>query len=191
MCNHSNHKNNSQWVVAKRAMIWLLGIASSIFAIIKMNGVEVNLALYGAVAAALLAGHYAGDYILQTDHMAKWKVAKDFFVPEKFEDGTPKEQYNLVKSIRANVWHVVTYHWAMIMMVGLTGLIQYGSPIKWIVALVISMIAHGVIDRRWPVKFLMTRTGSKSFFESGAGAPHVDQTLHIVTIVLLAAWIAM
>jgi hypothetical protein len=189
MCNHSK---KSRLHKLKQGMIWIAMIGGSIFSIIRMYGVEVNLSFYGAVAAALLAGHYAGDYILQTDHMAKWKVAKDFFVPEKSEeDGSPLEEYNWFKSVYANLWHVVTYHWAMIMMVSLTGLLQYASVFEWITALIISMVAHGVIDRRWPVKILMIRTGSKNFFESGSGAPHVDQTLHIVTIVFIAAWLSM
>ncbi|CAM5510543.1 hypothetical protein SMICM304S_05073 [Streptomyces microflavus] len=48
---------------------------------------------------------------------------------------------------------------------------------------------HAFIDRRWPVQWWMTRTGQVSWAANG-GAAHVDQTAHILALVLAALALA-
>src|SRR6266567_210143 len=54
-----------------------------------------------------------------------------------------------------------------------------------LVAAAANWAVHSVIDRRWPVRRLMEATGSRTFHGNG-GAQHVDQTLHLLTLLLLA-----
>lgn len=46
-------------------------------------------------------------------------------------------------------------------------------------------VTHAVIDRRWPVLWWMTHTGSTDWISRG-GAAHVDQTAHIAALVVAA-----
>jgi hypothetical protein len=137
---------------------------------------------FAALFALLYVGHLVGDYIVQTDAMATAKVA-----------GAPVPP---LRSWLANQRHVASYSLtiaATVLLVGALGgfLAELGAVPwwRWAVAAVVNWVTHSVIDRRWPVRRLMESTGSGPFYRNG-GAPHVDQTLHLLTLLLLAAWLA-
>jgi hypothetical protein len=115
------------------------------------------------IFAALIAGHMLGDWIVQTD----WQAA------------------NKTTSWRANQMHVATYHLTLLAAVG-----WYAWRWELIPALAASWVLHSFIDRRWPVKRLLQLTRSPAFAETSLGILTADQTLHVVTLALMAAWLS-
>ena len=55
---------------------------------------------------------------------------------------------------------------------------------------VVSWATHSIIDRRWPVTWLMAHTGSEPFSRTPWGPMAVDQALHLSILCLLVAVIA-
>ena len=51
---------------------------------------------------------------------------------------------------------------------------------------VVSAATHGFIDRRWPVRLFLSKTGSKSFAETTLGVLAADQALHSVFLAFMA-----
>ena len=134
-----------------------------------------------ALFIAFYVGHLLGDYVVQTDRMAKLKVA-----------GASVSAW---RSWLANQCHVATYSLAIAATVLLTlavggSLNELGAVPwwRWLVAATANWAAHFVIDRRWPVRRLMEATGSGPFFRNG-GALHIDQILHLLTLLILAAFL--
>lgn len=74
---------------------------------------------------------------------------------------------------------------------GFLGLGQLGAvpAWRWPAAAAGNWAAHSLLDRRWPVRRLMEATGSGPFYHRG-GAAHVDQALHLLTLLVLAAFLA-
>jgi hypothetical protein len=112
----------------------------------------------------LLAGHMLGDWVMQTD----WQAA------------------NKTTSWRANQAHVYTYH--------LTLLAALAYPLwpcpptfRLLVAFALSWAAHSLIDRRWPVRWLVRVTGSPEFAQTTLGILAADQALHVATLAVMAA----
>jgi hypothetical protein len=138
------------------------------------------MSLFAALFALLYVGHLVGDYVVQTDAMAAHKVA-----------GAPVP---LLRSWLANQRHVAGYSLtiaATVLVSGALGgfLATLGAVPWWRwLAAAANWVAHSVIDRRWPVRWLMEATGSGPFYANG-GAPHVDQTLHLLTLLILAAFL--
>lgn len=103
--------------------------------------------------------HMLGDWIIQTDAQAMAKM----------------------KSWRAMAGHVLTYHLTMAVLV---------PPFRhdrWaVLGFVVSAATHGFIDRRWPVRLLLSKTGSKSFAETTLGVLAADQALHAVFLAFMA-----
>ncbi|MFD6094725.1 DUF3307 domain-containing protein [Nocardiopsis flavescens] len=128
-----------------------------------------DAARFAAVAATLTVAHLIGDYVLQTDHQADRKPCR---ADRSVECGE-------VESWAANQSHVATYRGAQIIaLVAADRILGLGlSPGRVAAGVAVSWITHSVIDRRWPVRVWMDRTGSAAFRERG-GAAHVDQTLH-------------
>lgn len=112
---------------------------------------------FPTVFAAMTAAHHVGDYLLQNDHQAQCKT----------------------ESWAANQAHVASYHLAQLAAVGLASRVLglRLSPARLAAGMTVSWVTHSVIDRRWPVRWWMTRTGSADFYANG-GAPHVDQAMH-------------
>lgn len=110
--------------------------------------------------ALLLAGHLVGDWIVQTDYQAA----------------------NKMTSWKANQQHMLGYH----LVLGALALLAV--PV-WAVALIVavSWSTHAVIDRRWPVVWLMEVTGSGPFSKTTFGVIAVDQAVHLSILSLLAA----
>lgn len=113
--------------------------------------------------ALVLVGHLVGDWIVQTD----WQAA------------------NKTTSWKANQQHMIGYHLALAAAVA--------WAVAWPLVLVIvgvSWSTHAVIDRRWPVVWLMQHTGSGPFSQTTFGVIAVDQALHLSILATLAAVVA-
>lgn len=115
------------------------------------------------ILALVIAGHLIGDWIVQTDKQAAAKAS----------------------SWLANQRHMATYHATLILIVG---------PVwhSWsaVATLAVSWATHSFIDRRWPVRVLMERTGSKPFSQTSWGPMVVDQALHLAILCLCVGWLA-
>jgi hypothetical protein len=140
----------------------------------------------------LYVGHLLGDYIVQTDGMASRKVAGAVYPPGHLATGQPVPT---LRSWLANQRHVASYSLTIAVTVltagALGGFLDDLGAVpwwRWLVAAAVNWAAHSVIDRRWPVRLLMEATGSRTFHGNG-GAPHVDQTLHLLTLLLLATFL--
>lgn len=116
---------------------------------------------------ALLAAHLIGDWIVQTD----WQAA------------------NKTSSWDAMMQHMVGYHACILLAILATW--PNPGPRGHVVAAAaiatISLLTHGFIDRRWPVRWLMRHTGSAAFSETTWGVLVVDQALHLSILCVLAA----
>lgn len=111
--------------------------------------------------ALILAAHLLGDWVVQTDWQAAHKTTE----------------------WRAMTHHLIGYH--VLVAAALIAI----RP-SWWYALVIlgtSAITHGFLDRRWPVAWLMRRTGSAAFADQTWGVLAVDQALHVSILALLVA----
>ena len=113
--------------------------------------------------ALVLAGHLIGDWIAQTDHQAA----------------------NKTTSWKAMHGHCATYHLVMAAFV---------APVwpdwRLAVLLAVSYATHAFIDRRWPVRWLLARTGSPAFAEQMWGVIAADQALHLAILLVLVAAMA-
>lgn len=105
-----------------------------------------------------IAGHLIGDWIVQTDWQALQKM----------------------HSWRANQEHMVGYHLALA-----ACLLPVWHSWTLLVLLAVSWITHSIIDRRWPVQWLMAHTGSEPFSQTMWGVIAVDQALHLSILSIL------
>ncbi len=107
---------------------------------------------------------------------------------------TDKIAANKVRSGRVGwshiLQHVFAYHVVMAFML-LAVIAIFNLPVSllgFISAIVFSAATHGFIDRRWPVKWLLDKTGSPRFAEMQSpicGMYLADQSLH-----KLALWVS-
>jgi hypothetical protein len=116
------------------------------------------------VFLVLLAGHLLGDWIAQSDWQATTKT----------------------RSWAALAAHVATYHLVMGALLLLPILRDGWPPWKALVTLLVSAATHAVIDRRWPVRALLTASASPGFATLEWGVIAVDQALHLTILALLA-----
>jgi len=88
------------------------------------------------------------------------------------------------------IQHVLAYHAVMVVMLIIVVAV-FNLPITFlgfIAAILFSAITHGFIDRRWPVRWLLQKTGSANFAEMQTpvcGMYQSDQSLH-----KLALWVS-
>ncbi len=150
------------------------------------------MSLFAALFALLYVGHLLGDYIVQTDAMASLKTAGATYPPGHLAESLPVP---LGRSWLQNQRHVASYSLTIAVTVltagALGGFLADLGAVPWwrrLVAAAANWAVHSVIDRRWPVRRLMEATGSRTFHGNG-GAQHVDQTLHLLTLLLLAAFL--
>jgi hypothetical protein len=116
------------------------------------------------VFLGLLGGHLLGDWVAQTD----WQAT------------------NKTRSWAALVAHVASYHLIMALLL-LIPVLGDGWPTgRALVALAVSALTHGVIDRRWPVRALLGMAGSPGFATVEWGVIAVDQALHLFILAMLA-----
>lgn len=139
--------------------------------------------------ALALAGHLLGDWVVQTDRQAACKVwpqampALDPFAPRFAAQARAEVRRWRLRTWRANQAHVATCHATLAILIG------PWRHDRWaLVALAVSWLSHSVIDRRWPVRWLMRSTGSAAFAEQTWGVLAVDQALHLSILALLVAW---
>lgn len=126
-----------------------------------------NTALaFAVVLPTILVGHEIADHVFgQTDAEAKHKANRSW-------DG-----------VRHNLSHVAKYH----VVIGLMAVIvSYllnveTNAMGWVAGLGFSAVTHGILDRRWPVAWILRSTGSPEFAKPGGPLPGMylaDQSLH-------------
>lgn len=114
-----------------------------------------------ALLPLVLAGHFIGDWIVQTD----WQAA------------------NKTHSWAAMAAHMLSYHACLAVLLLYAGIPGLAAG----VILVGSVVTHSFIDRRWPVKALLRATGSGAFAETMWGVLAADQALHLSILCVLVA----
>jgi hypothetical protein len=142
------------------------------------------MSLFAALFALLYVGHLLSDYVVQTDAMASLKTAGATYPPGHLATDQPVPT---LRSWLANQRHVASYSLTIAATVLLAGALggfrddlsalppRTGPPTA-------SSTAAG-----WCAGS-MEETGSRTFHGNG-GALHVDQTFHLLTLVLLAAFL--
>ncbi len=126
---------------------------------------------------ALFVGHQLGDHVLQTDHQAAAKSGSGW------------------TAARAMAGHLLSYHLAAGAVLGVTA---YALHLPLSAAGVgagfgFSAVTHALLDRRWPVRLVLRRTGSPGFAEQASpvcGMYVADQALHWLALLLSALLIA-
>ncbi|MFB8040901.1 DUF3307 domain-containing protein [Streptomyces hydrogenans] len=130
--------------------------------------------MFATVFVLLYLGHLLADYPFQTDHQAAHKA----------DCGAA--------GWRANLTHAATHIAAcgIALTAGATALdVTLSAPVA-LAALAWIGGTHAFIDRRWPVRWWMTRMRQTSWADHG-GAAHVDQTAHILALGLAAFALAV
>lgn len=123
--------------------------------------------MFATLFVLLYAAHLVSDYALQTDHQAEHKALRS------------------AAGWWANLSHAATHVAvsAVALTAGACALELALSLSKSCSILVWVGVSHGFIDRRWPIRWWMENTGSKTFFQNG-GAAFVDQTAHVTALVI-------
>ncbi|MFJ3751918.1 DUF3307 domain-containing protein [Streptomyces rubiginosohelvolus] len=130
--------------------------------------------MFPSLFVLLYLGHLLADYPLQTDHQAAHKADR------------------CATGWAANVRHAATYVATCAAALALGALVLDDVTVSLPVvvgALLWIGGSHAFIDRRWPVQWWMNHTGQASWAKHG-GAVHVDQTAHILALVLAALALA-
>jgi hypothetical protein len=146
---------------------------------------RVNPLVFATALAAMWAAHDFADHVGQTDHQAACKAR-----PEPDAENPPSGAVQA----RAMAGHVGTYQ--LTQAVSLLVLPLAGLRPSWrglIAGQVFSAATHAFLDRRWPVKAILRRTGSPKFAELQApiNGPYVaDQALHHACLFVSALMIA-
>ena len=133
--------------------------------------------VFAVAAAALFVGHALGDHIAQTDRQAEEKARRG------------RAGY------RALARHLLSYHVTAGAVLGLTALaLRLPLTAAGVAAgLGFSVLTHGFLDRRWPVRGIMRATGSSRFAEATSpvcGMYVADQALHQGSLLVSALLIA-
>jgi len=130
--------------------------------------------MFAPVFVLLYVAHLIADYAAQTDHQAGHKA----------DPGRA--------GWTANAAHAATHAAVTALVLGVGALALGDGPGIGSAALAIGFIAatHAFIDRRWPIRWLMTRTGQRGFYEHGGGAAHVDQVAHVTVLLVTALALA-
>ncbi|AGL20951.1 DUF3307 domain-containing protein [Actinoplanes sp. N902-109] len=128
-------------------------------------------------ATTLMAAHQLGDHVLQSDNQAAHKA----------DPGLTGWSYMAA--------HVGTYHAIATVMLLLAYLsLDIDLPVRGMIAgLAFSAVTHAFLDRRWPVRFILTRLGSPTFavMQSPVNGMYVaDQALHYGCLWISALLIA-
>ncbi|MFI5985065.1 DUF3307 domain-containing protein [Streptomyces sp. NPDC051555] len=129
--------------------------------------------MFATIFILLYVAHLIADYVLQTDAQAGLKA----------DASAAGWRANLSHASTHTVTTVITLviaWWALNLGIGL---LATAVAVVWITA------SHAFIDRRWPVTWWMTHTGSTEWISRG-GAAHVDQTFHITALAIAALGLA-
>jgi len=125
--------------------------------------------MFAELFVLLYAAHLAADYPLQTDHQAAHKACAG------------------AAGWRANAAHALTHVAACAVALGVGALVLDVTAGAWASAAALVWIGatHAVIDRRWPVAWWM-RWARQTEWAKHGGAAHVDQTAHVLVLVVAA-----
>ncbi|MFJ9525065.1 DUF3307 domain-containing protein [Streptomyces cyaneofuscatus] len=126
--------------------------------------------MFASLFVLLYLGHLLADYPLQTDHQAAHKA-------DRCAAGW-------AANLRHAAIHVATCTAALALGALVLEDVTVSLPVV-VAALLWIGGSHAFIDRRWPVQWWMNHTGQASWAANG-GAVHVDQTAHILALVLAA-----
>ncbi|MBQ1051682.1 DUF3307 domain-containing protein [Micromonospora sp. C51] len=126
----------------------------------------ISAVVFAVVAATFYAGHQVADHVFgQSDKQAAHKAAPGWH------------------GWRHLLGHVVAYHVVVVVMLAIT-IAALDLPVTMLglaAGLGFSVISHAILDRRWPVRWLLTHTGSGDFADRQApicGMYLADQSLH-------------
>ncbi|MGW2426038.1 DUF3307 domain-containing protein [Streptomyces sp. NPDC001709] len=129
--------------------------------------------MFASLFVLLYVGHLLADYPLQTDHQAAHKACAG------------------ATGWRATFAHAVTHVvvCGVALMIGAAVLGESASVWANVAALVWIGGTHAFIDRRWPIRWWM-RVARQTGFAQHGGAAQVDQTAHVVALVVAALFLA-
>jgi hypothetical protein len=129
--------------------------------------------MFATIFILLYVAHLTADYAIQTDHQAAHKM-------EKSRKGWTA---NLTHAGTHTITTAITLAagWATLDLN--IDLPATAAALAWITG------SHAFIDRRWPVTWWMTHTGSTDWISRG-GAAHVDQTAHVIALLVAALTLA-
>jgi hypothetical protein len=140
-----------------------------------MNAAVVYIASLGT----LYASHQVADHVLgQTDRQACGKAAPGWC------------------GWRANLAHIAAYHLVLAVMYAVTAVVVDlpVHPLGLAAGFAFSAVTHGLLDRRWPVRWVLDHTGSAPFARLASGGLNgmylADQALHYTCLWLAALIIA-
>ncbi|MCQ8833773.1 DUF3307 domain-containing protein [Streptomyces malaysiensis] len=150
----------------------------------------MTLATFAGSGFFLLVGHNLADHVTgQCDWQAAEKGAP---TPEEVAAGaSPRRGW------RANLAHVGLYHLTLLVLGFLVWLVL---PLDWSPAGVIAALAwsagtHALLDRRWPVRWVLEHTGSPDFARLNVGGLNgmyaADQALHWFALGIAAVLLAV
>lgn len=149
-----------------------------------------TLATFGATWALLHLGHNLADHVTgQTDRQADRKGAP---TAGQIADGASPHRGWI-----ANLAHVAQYHATLLMIGFLAWLVL---PLQWsglgvVCALAWSAATHALLDRRWPVRWILHHTGSPDFADlktAGLNGMYLaDQALHGLALGVAAVMLAV
>lgn len=132
------------------------------------------IAEFAALGFTALVAHNFADHVLgQSDKQAANKVKPG------------REGWKHIAG------HVFDYHLVLIFM-WLLAILTFNidvSILGFVSAVAFSAITHAILDRRWPVRWILEKTGSKNFAEITTpiwGMYQADQALH-----KFALWISV
>lgn len=130
--------------------------------------------MFASLFVLLYLGHLLADYPFQTDHQAAHKADCN--------------AAGWAANLRHAGTHVITCGLALVVGAAVLDGVTLSVPVA-VAALLWIGSTHAFIDRRWPVQWWMNRTGQGQWAQHG-GAAHVDQTAHILALVLAALALA-
>lgn len=140
--------------------------------------------MFGTIMAALLVGHYLGDYFVQTDVQAQNKGRR----------GSRLE--NFIGRIHC-FWHALGYTSTLAGVLGVVMIAtdmpytSLGIAVIW-AALILNGVTHYVIDRRWTLEAFARLIGKSGWIDNDPEAlPKLDQAAHIVLLGATALVIAV
>ena len=133
--------------------------------------------VFAVTLVSLFVGHSLGDHIAQTDRQATLKS-------ERCPAGW-----------RALAGHLIGYHLTVagVLLLTAAALRLPLSPLGVGAGLAFSVVTHGLLDRRWPVRAVLRATRSPEFAETTTpinGMYVADQALHQLALLVSALLVA-
>jgi hypothetical protein len=127
---------------------------------------------FADVAVLLFAGHWVGDYWVQTSWQAATKPQRD------------------AEGRTACALHVTTYTITLAVFLLLGAALHLPYTLAGVfIALAVSAVTHYFADRRFPLRKLASLIGSEGYWDNG-GAPFLDQAWHLGWLTVCAVLVA-